>query len=779
MTTQYPGGLDAFFNPTPANSLSDPLVLHSDEHSNANDAISALEHWVGVSGSLVPATIEYRLNHLPGGGGGGGAGIMGWSAGIPLGTGTVLNVRGAVFTLSGTVLDLFVTGSMPSGPAGGDLTGTYPNPQVMWGNGTGFYGTVFAPLTHAYQHESGGFDPIPIDMLAGPVYPQNWLDANTGTHGLMRPLSGDPTNYIGGDGLEHTMPAEREQLYLEDFPVFVTGTHSLITNYPSGTQATASQLITSTTTGTVFAQPFMSAAGIFGFVPSQEVRIVITSAITAGTKVTFLYSQLLKYSSSGTEALIGSSNLHQITASPFEFDLGMNIPDTIFDPTERLELKFFGIAQGAGSNPTATVYYDGNTSSRVEIGVDFIGGGMNVYNTFLGLMGQNQGFNLGTGTILNVNGSRLNMTLSGTVFNLTNSPDPVELIGVFGVNQGVNLGTGTTLSVTGSRLSMSLVGTTLNLTSSPEPQDNIGVMGWQNGVPVGTGTVLNFRGSPPITLSLSGTVLDVFVTGQALPQPVFGIAGQQQGVPLGSGTTLNVNGSRLTMTLSGAVFNLTNSPDPVELIGVYGFNQGVPLGTGTSINFRGPNVVTTISGTVLDVFITGSGGGGGGGGGVDQIGFYGQQTGTNLGTGTVLNVNGSRLTLSLSGTVFNLTNTPDLYNIQWFFGDGVNLIQTGSITAGYPYVEVPADSTVQSWSVVADVTGSITVDILRSSYANFPPSSPLLGLGQPLLSGKRTNNANASGTAFVLGTDYLLASVESASTGLHNVTLSLRMKKIS
>lgn len=47
-----------------------------------------------------------------GGGGGGGVGIMGWDEGVPLGTGTVLNVvgAGASLTLSGTVLNLNVPG---------------------------------------------------------------------------------------------------------------------------------------------------------------------------------------------------------------------------------------------------------------------------------------------------------------------------------------------------------------------------------------------------------------------------------------------------------------------------------------------------------------------------------------------------------------------------------------------------------------------------------------------------------------------------------------------
>lgn len=60
----YPTTLDTFNNPTPSNNLDDPTVLHTDQHTNINNAVTALETKVGVDSSAVTSTLDYKVTNL-------------------------------------------------------------------------------------------------------------------------------------------------------------------------------------------------------------------------------------------------------------------------------------------------------------------------------------------------------------------------------------------------------------------------------------------------------------------------------------------------------------------------------------------------------------------------------------------------------------------------------------------------------------------------------------------------------------------------------------------
>ena len=84
MTTAFPGALDAFVNPSAANSMSDALVLHSTQHANLNDAVAALQAKIGVTASAVAGTLTKRIADVEARGSGGGVIRVAASTSIPL-----------------------------------------------------------------------------------------------------------------------------------------------------------------------------------------------------------------------------------------------------------------------------------------------------------------------------------------------------------------------------------------------------------------------------------------------------------------------------------------------------------------------------------------------------------------------------------------------------------------------------------------------------------------------------------------------------------------------
>ena len=62
MATNFPSSLDSLTNPTSTDKLD--VVAHSSQHINANDAIEALEAKVGINGSAVTTSHDYKLSEV-------------------------------------------------------------------------------------------------------------------------------------------------------------------------------------------------------------------------------------------------------------------------------------------------------------------------------------------------------------------------------------------------------------------------------------------------------------------------------------------------------------------------------------------------------------------------------------------------------------------------------------------------------------------------------------------------------------------------------------------
>lgn len=65
MATNFPTSLDSFTNPTPVSDTN--TVSHAGQHQNHNDAITALETKVGITGSAVNTTLDYKTANITGG----------------------------------------------------------------------------------------------------------------------------------------------------------------------------------------------------------------------------------------------------------------------------------------------------------------------------------------------------------------------------------------------------------------------------------------------------------------------------------------------------------------------------------------------------------------------------------------------------------------------------------------------------------------------------------------------------------------------------------------
>lgn len=64
--SNYPISLDNFANPTASNTLANSNPSHSQQHSNLNDAVEALESKVGIDGSADTDSHDYKLSNVIG-----------------------------------------------------------------------------------------------------------------------------------------------------------------------------------------------------------------------------------------------------------------------------------------------------------------------------------------------------------------------------------------------------------------------------------------------------------------------------------------------------------------------------------------------------------------------------------------------------------------------------------------------------------------------------------------------------------------------------------------
>lgn len=446
MPTNYPDSLDNFTNPTPADQLSTPAVLHTDQHSNENDAIEALEKWVGISGSTESASIEYRVSHFTGtpgpqgpqgipgptgsqgiqgpsgspgsigpqgpAGTDGAGGVFVENYGVPVGTGTIFNFGNELqASISGSSVQVDVTGATMYLAVDGTRLITYsasgqfivisntPDPK----DNIGVYILVTGtPLGTGTILDFVGFSV----SLSGTVA----RIEVTGTIGATGPQG--PSGSPGSQGPQGAEGATGSQ-----GPIGPQG--------PSGSPGSQGLQGIQGPTGAQGIQGIQGLEGATGATGPQGIQGIQGPTGAIGPQ-----------GPQGLEGATGATGPQGIQG--------------IQGPTGSQGIQ--GVQGPTGSQgPQGIQGPSGSPGSTGPTGPSGSPGSQGPAGTpLLGIMGQNKGTPLQTGTTLNVNGDRLVMTISGTVFNLSSTPEPIDNIGVMFQRNGVPLATGSTINVIGS-----------------------------------------------------------------------------------------------------------------------------------------------------------------------------------------------------------------------------------------------------------------------------------------------------------------------------------------
>lgn len=119
---------------------------------------------------------------------------------------------------------------------------------------------------------------------------------------------------------------------------------------------------------------------------------------------------------------------------------------------------------------------------------------------------------------------------------------------------------------------------------------------------------------------------------------------------------------------------------------------------------------------------------------------------------------------------------PPITELIAVIGDGTNAITTG--VKGYLPVEFACE--ILGWTLLADASGSIVVDVWKDTYANFPPvvGDTITASAKPTISAatKGQSSTLTGWTTRIAAGDVLGFNVDSAST-VKQVTLSLKVRR--
>ena len=132
--------------------------------------------------------------------------------------------------------------------------------------------------------------------------------------------------------------------------------------------------------------------------------------------------------------------------------------------------------------------------------------------------------------------------------------------------------------------------------------------------------------------------------------------------------------------------------------------------------------------------------------------------------------------IRVNSTATDIEYFDEIATLTYIISGGGSAISTGA----KGFLEIPFACTIVGWTLLADVSGSIVIDVWNDTYANFPPvvADTIAGTEKPTLSAVQKNQDLALTTwiTAVAAGDILRFNVDSAAT-VTEVTLSIRVRK--
>jgi hypothetical protein len=283
-------------------------------------------------------------------------------------------------------------GGSPTGPAGGDLYGTYPNPGVDWNLGISTYNMYFYPLTNPNGYISGITGPMVISALGYTPYdstnPANYITSAALTPyltiisaaGTYYPLT-NPNGYISGITALDVTTALGYTPYDSSNPAGYIDSSALIPYLTSATAASTYQtkLVSGTSiktvnstsllgSGDVAVQPTLVSGTNIRTVNSNSLlgsgNIAVQATLTSGVNIRSINNQTLLTSGNLNifQQLINTAGSVITGTTTNSISTSTSIASTFLGTQSNLQLRV-KILKTAGSSTTDVRLYINTTNS--------------------------------------------------------------------------------------------------------------------------------------------------------------------------------------------------------------------------------------------------------------------------------------------------------------------------------------------------------------------------------------------------------------------------------